>query len=283
MGLHSDLQVIPPRALFGPLATGHRVAALTLKSSNRKTGPIPVSTSTAAFCPVACPLRSDRQTGCYATGGPQGIHWRAVTAGARGQTWPEFCRAVADLPPGQLWRHNVAGDLPGNGRILYGGRCDQLVRANSGRRGFTYTHYPVTGGTRASVENRETVALMNTGGFTVNLSANDLAHADLLADTGAGPVCTLLVNGDRGQLTPAGRPVAVCPAVLSDSVTCHSCGLCQKPGHPIIGFPVHGAGARSASGVATGAGPGQSGFLHFAIVALLAIIGSAVAGAFERK
>jgi len=37
------------------------------KSSNRKTGPIPVTTSPVETCPTSCPLKNN---GCYAEGGP---------------------------------------------------------------------------------------------------------------------------------------------------------------------------------------------------------------------
>ncbi len=47
---------------------------LTSKSSNAKTGPIPVSTSTAAWCPDSCPLKG---AGCYGNGGPLAIQWKA--------------------------------------------------------------------------------------------------------------------------------------------------------------------------------------------------------------
>lgn len=48
---------------------------LTMKSSNVKTGPIPVSTTGAQSCPNACSLKG---SGCYAEGGPLGMHWRKV-------------------------------------------------------------------------------------------------------------------------------------------------------------------------------------------------------------
>ena len=50
--------------------------ALTMVSRNVKTGPIPVSTTTAKSCPANCPLVNN---GCYGAGGPVAIHWRKVT------------------------------------------------------------------------------------------------------------------------------------------------------------------------------------------------------------
>lgn len=45
----------------------------TLASGNKKTGPIPVSTTIDTTCPSACPLKSG---GCYAKHGPLAIVWR---------------------------------------------------------------------------------------------------------------------------------------------------------------------------------------------------------------
>ena len=79
---------------------------LTIKSENVKTGPIPVSTSSAETCPPACPLAG---AGCYAQSGKLSIHWRKVSAAERGEPWHEFLARIRQLPPGQIWRHNQAG------------------------------------------------------------------------------------------------------------------------------------------------------------------------------
>ncbi len=212
---------------------------LTLKSANAKTGPIPVSTTSALSCSDTCPFKGN---GCYAESGPLALHWRAVTAGDRGLTWPEFCDEISRLPDGQLWRHNQAGDLPGLGDYINPAAMQLLIDANKGKRGFTYTHKPAT------PENLELVRAANAAGFTVNLSANNLAHADTLADTGAGPVVTVLpINAPAKMTTPAGRPVITCPAQTRDDVSCADCQLCARADRPtIIGFLAHGTGAKKA-------------------------------------
>ena len=219
---------------------------LTLKSGNRKVGPIPVSTTSLASCPDACPLKAG---GCYAKGGPLAIHWRKVTEGAAGDDFETFTAKVASLPDGQLWRHNQAGDRPGHGDAIDGRQLGQLVAANAGKRGFTYTHKPMT---RAA--NREAVQAANAGGFTVNLSANTLAEADTLAGLGIAPVVVVLdaPEGERmDTVTPEGRKVATCPATYRDDVTCASCQLCQRRDRKVIvGFPAHGAAKRKAAAIA---------------------------------
>ena len=207
---------------------------LTLKSANAKTGPIPVSTTERDSCPTDCAMRA----GCYAASGPLALHWAAVSAGTRGTSWGQFVQAIAALPEGQLWRHNQAGDLPQAGGTIDAVKLGQLVAANQGRRGFTYTHHR----DRASLA---WVKHANAWGFTVNLSANDLQDADVLAETGAGPVVVVLPSTQTENTeTPAGRKVVVCPATQRDDVSCATCQLCQRQRSTIVGFPAHGTRKR---------------------------------------
>ena len=208
---------------------------LSPKSANAKTGPIPVSTTTKETCPVDCAMRA----GCYASSGPLALHWNAVSEGSRGTDWQTFCDAIASLPEGQLWRHNQAGDLPGDGKTVDPHALGYLVAANRGRRGFTYSHY-------RDGASLSWIKACNDWGFTVNLSGNDLDDADRLADTGAGPVvCVLPSTQTENTVTPKGRKVVVCPATQRDDVSCATCQLCQRANRTtIVGFPAHGTRKR---------------------------------------
>jgi len=221
----------------------------TAKSQNVKTGPIPTTVTSAATCPEACPLKAK---GCYAQGGPLAIHWRAVTSGKRGGSLQALCDNIAALPDGTLWRHNVAGDLPGEGDAIDKASMLALIEANTGKRGFTYTHKPPHLGDNAAI-----IAQSNAEGFTINLSANTLAHADQLAALNIGPVVVVqdAVEGTRADtVTPGGRKVATCPATYRDDVTCATCGLCASTTRKVIvGFPAHGAAKRAAANIAKGA------------------------------
>lgn len=224
---------------------------LTLKSTNAKTGPIPVSTTSAESCPPECPFIG---AGCYAKSGPLALHWAKVTAGSRGDSFDALCSSVAAFPSGTLWRHNQAGDLPGTGSAVDGKALRALTKANAGRRGFTYTHKPVLSGPRAAA-NRKVIAAANVAGFTVNLSANNPAQADALAALGIAPVaCVIPSDMPEKALTPEGRTIVACPAQTRDNVTCASCGLCARRERRdiIIGFYAHGSGAKKADAIARG-------------------------------
>lgn len=207
---------------------------LTLKSANVKTGPIPVSTTERDSCPTDCNMRD----ACYAATGPLALHWAAVSNGTRGTSWGQFCETVAAMPAGQLWRHNQAGDLPHVDGTVDAVKLGQLVAANAGRRGFTYSHHRDA----ASIA---WIRHANAWGFTVNLSANDLADADMLADYAAGPVVVVLPSTQTtNTTTPAGRTVVICPATQRDDVSCATCQLCQRQRSTIVGFPAHGTKKR---------------------------------------
>jgi hypothetical protein len=225
---------------------------LTLKSRNAKTGPIPVSTTSSGTCPDACPFKAGN--GCYAEASPSVADiWRETDAGQFSTDLHGFTANIAALPEGTLWRHNQAGDLPGEGNVIDQGALQAIVDANAGRKGFTYIHKPVDTG--ANANNAIAIAAANSEGFTINLSANNLAHADQLAGLRIAPVVVVLPSAIQGNVriaTPQGRRVVVCPATYRANITCASCGLCQvRDRKVIVGFPAHGAGAKKASAVAS--------------------------------
>ena len=220
-------------------------AHLTLKSRNKKVGPVPVSTTSRNSCPTDCPFKNN---GCYAANFPLASFWNKVDAGEAGADWDTFCKQIANLPDGQFWRHNQAGDLPGDGIAISSPKLQALIDANQGKRGFTYTHYQ-------PYEHINDVLIKNSNrdGFTINLSANNLEHADELADLDIGPVVVVLPadHNKRNVNTPGGRNVVTCPATYRSDISCATCQLCQKRDRKsIVGFPAHGAARRKASAVA---------------------------------
>lgn len=215
------------------------------RSGNEKTGPIPVSMSERATCPDHCSFKgideNGKLRGCYAEGWPMRTHWDKVAE--RGVTWTEFCELVRALPEGQLWRHNQAGDLPGENNELDGAALAELVLANTGRRGFTYTHKP---------RNREALAMANRNGFTINVSCDSLEQVDTTIGKGS-PVVVVLPMLEKGEVeskvtyTPGGNRVVTCPAQWRET-SCAECGLCAVSDRSYaIGFRAHGIAKRRTS------------------------------------
>ncbi len=221
--------------------------AFVRSSKNRKTGPIPISMSPKVTCPSSCPLRGN---GCYAEHGPLGWQWDRLSSGETGVSWQAFLQAVRHLPEHALWRHNVSGDLPGNGEKINRKMLADLVSANTGKRGFTYSHK------HATQDNLAAIRAANRSGFTINLSANTLEEADTLAREKGGP----------GGRDPAGRFRVPPRRAHPRRPECHHLPRelpGRRPVHElrpvrrsyrtaIIGFPAHGPAFRRAERVALG-------------------------------
>ena len=217
------------------------------KSSNAKTGPIPVTSTSRDSCPSTCPLKD--AGGCYGENYGLNFHWNALDAGKRGTDLSGLCASIAALPDNQLWRGNQVGDLPHNDGAIDAAALGQLVQANIGKRGFTYTHH------LPEFENNAFwIAAANQWGLTINLSANDAAQADTYAEMGIAPVVCLLpadAVAHKTVTTPGGRKIVVCPAFANDDLTCADCQLCQRQNRPIIGFPAHGTKSARVIAIAT--------------------------------
>ncbi len=212
---------------------------ITRKSSNKKTGPIPVTTTESASCPPSCPFIN---AGCYAKSGPLALHWRRVSSGERGTDWQGLCDFVQSLPDQQLWRHNQAGDLPHLHGVIDHAKLAHLVVANTGRRGFTYTHHTL------SPENVSMLTRANRQGFTVNASTESLDRADHAMSLGLPAVTVVRNDKPVPKRSPAGNRVVVCPAQTRSDVACSDCQLCSKADRGcIVAFLAHGTQAKKVN------------------------------------
>jgi len=160
----------------------------TLVSGNRKTGPIPVTTTEKSSCPDSCPFKKN---GCYAEYGPLNYHWMNVEK--LGISALELLKKIKKLPKFQLWRHNQAGDLPHYEGKIDSVFLDALTQANKGKRGFTYTHHEL------NADNVTAIKKANRGGFTVNVSANNMAQAIDYQYKGLPVVCVVPSNTEKNH------------------------------------------------------------------------------------
>jgi len=217
--------------------------ALNPTSSNAQLGPIPASTTEPKSCPSTCPLKDV----CYAKFHFQGAHWRKVSE--TGLLWAEFLSAVRKIVRGQIWRHNVSGDLPADaeGNINLED-VRGLVVANRGRRGYTYTHHLLNDHNLAIIKEA------NNNGFTINASCESVNVADYVM-TVLGIPAVAVVNSEESRrffTTTNGRKVVVCPAKIHDNVTCSTCGICANPNRSVVvAFPAHGTAKKKTNSIVT--------------------------------
>lgn len=212
----------------------------TPKSSNAKTGPIAVTTTSSNSCPATCPFNNGG--GCYAASGPLALHWRAVSKGERGGDLSYLVDAVsrAKLPAGSLVRLNQAGDLPHNGGTINFEVLRQLQAIFGRLRPFTYTHHKQTR------QNLLSVQWANMAGMTVNLSCDSEAQASLRHREGFPSVCVVRSDDQRRSWQDDhGVRFQTCPAQLKDGVTCQTCQLCTRADRAcVVAFRAHGTGKR---------------------------------------
>ena len=208
----------------------------TRLSRNKKTGFIPVSTSEEDSCPSSCPLK-DKNV-CYAKRGKARMIWQEVATGINkrwdkpfNNDYDSFIKEIRRLPTGQLWRHNQAGDLAhtGNNETIAFNLLKQLVKANKGKNGFTYTHKT------KQKDNFNKIKYANENGFTINLSANNLKDADQLKKYNL-PIATI-VGSKPVTTTPDGHKIKMCPNQKNKSITCEICKWCSRSDRKfIVGF-----------------------------------------------
>lgn len=219
---------------------------IVLESSNSKVGAIPITNSHRGSCPDACPLKYGK--GCYAEHGYYTkLNWNKIDSGERGTDWCTFVSDISKLKPLQLWRHNVSGDLPKDNKNkdnIDAEKLKQLVEANEGKRGFTYTHYAL------NRHNLDAIKSANNSGFTINVSANNLKQAQEYFSKEL-PTVTIVSESKHGTEWRKLDNVVQCPAEYLDT-NCKECGLCQKKDRKVIvGFTVHGKGIKHADLIAS--------------------------------
>lgn len=218
------------------------------KSGNSKISapdkPMSATMTVSSSCAPTCPLIDG---GCYAKNSFVGMHWRKLDREG-GASLEALCVWIKDKAS-KVWRHNVAGDLPHRLGTISARALRAIVQANSGKRGFTYTHHVLSDDNIAAIEHA------NANGFTVNVSTNTPGEADEAKRKTSAPVVTLLPSDApiKGNVTPEGRKITVCPAEYIDGMACAKCELCAIPTREtIIGFRAHGTKKGTVNAISKG-------------------------------
>ena len=221
-------------------------SALTLKSSNKKTGKIVVSTTSRSSCPTTCPLIGEN--GCYNEAGfHTRLHWDYITAGKRGLPELQFIKAVSKLKAGSLFRHNIGGDLWHQGGEIRSDLLQKLAAATRHlKAAWTYTHH------LRSKPNLRAIKMATNMGFTINLSTEVKSEAASFAKKGYPVVCVVPEDAPA-KFEVDGVVFRQCPATFNGSPTqCKTCGggtpLCARGDREfVVTFPVHGGHAKAAA------------------------------------
>lgn len=244
----------------------HQFVHLALKSSNIKTGKIPVTTTPRSTCPAECVHKG---SSCYFENGGSAIFWSHLDDAARNggihahtdsrgreyrtvaHSWGAFVAMIDSgaIRPG-LARFAQGGDLPGDGRRIDRGALVSFAEASkrAGIRWIVYTHY-IFGSPRLSdlLHNVSALRAAQEAGLNVNVSCDSVAQVDVA--TALGFRTALTESSDwqgPASRTPEGQLLAQCPATYRDEgpgSSCESCGGCalSNANRCTYVFPAHGS------------------------------------------
>jgi len=208
-------------------------AMWTGTTGNSKTGNVPTlwvgstRAESKASC-KGCPMLEDRS--CYAQfGTPMAGHGSMIRAAKTGKDYSLRAALKTSARSAKMARFGAIGD-PGALSARYLRKAMAAVRS-IGLDVIGYTHH---------WHGRPDLA------GSLMASCDTLADADTALAAGYRVAVVLpWDHTERRFATPGGARGVVCPAMLSDRVTCNDCRLCDgsKPG-PVIGFPNHGPQVR---------------------------------------
>lgn len=207
--------------------TKYRFTAL---SDNIKTGPMPNVYSDKTSCPDTCLFIKK----CYPNFGPANIWWSKTN-----DSLDSLIENIGTIKKGKLWRYGVAGDLPGNNRRIDKTALRRIIKANKGKRGFTYTHKPLT---------EDNIAILkesNNNGFTINVSCDTFDQVRNANNLGLPAVVVLPRTTPDKFKIDGNIPVLACPVEKkANKIQCIDCGWCAMPNRSfVVGFHAHGNNA----------------------------------------
>jgi len=173
------------------------VWSLSFPSSNSKTGPIAVSSTSRLTCPSSCVLAGYQ--GCYVKAGfHTRLHLDRLSGGRVGARATAFIRQVMALPAGVLFRHCAACDQwpnPVGSLRIDQGLLIQLARTTGHLRSeLFHTHF------RMGTANQATLRLAAAHGLVVNASTESSSQAAGLERQCIPAVCIVPPNGSAEHI-----------------------------------------------------------------------------------
>lgn len=222
-------------------------------SSNSKTGPIAVTSTSSESCPTSCPfvkiklIDSIKFTfnGCYADYSYTGLQWRKLDV--TGLDYSQLLANIRHLDKFAKLRLNIMGDLAHKDQTILVELFEQLVDVIVKRQLQTilYSHHDL------SIESN-LIAFQKAfdRGLHVNASCESIEQARSAIDNGINAVIVLPVDSIQKTIKAGDMRIVRCPAEYNDRITCSNCMLCAKDrtaSRVVIGFTAHGTAKNKVS------------------------------------
>lgn len=190
---------------------------------NIKLGAMVNTYSTKNTCPTNCTLRGN---GCYAENYPLSKHWKDMEV--TGIDFNQYIHELASLK-NRIIRLNVAGDLPGNKKLLNKKNCVLIAKnIHKSNKVICYTHYNMK-----YKHNRTVLKAMESHVLYVYCSTTSYKQLDEYKALGITRLTTILTEKRKDVIT--------CLAQTKKGTQCIDCLLCAKKSiKRVIGFIPHG-------------------------------------------
>ncbi len=223
------------------MANTNPTAVIAVESSkNSKTGEVSATYATQASCPTTC---SFKNAGCYAESGRSAFTTRRLN-GSMATDTTEIAEIEASLIRGlsgsRPLRVHVVGDSATDAAASIVSSAMSDYEAKAGQPAWTYT--PAWR------------SVQRSSWHTDRVLASCESTADVRTAWERGYSAAIVVADHQSDKSYEldGLRVIPCPQQTGRAANCRDCGLClngsvaSRIGKAVIGFSVHGAGAKKA-------------------------------------
>lgn len=216
-------------------------------SHNKKTGAMPVTSTSMDSCPLSCALYAD----CYGKSGHTRIHWNKLEK--IGIDYNQLMNLINALKKKTAIRFNVVGDLAYANGIIDATKLLKLSNVVKNRMldMILYTHHSID-----NVLNVQALKLAFDKGLYVNISCENVEKAKKALSYGLNAVLVVPIDTLEKHKKIDDIHLVHCPAEYKPHIQCVNCMLCGKnrvQNRIVVAFTAHGTTKKRLSEKLNGA------------------------------
>jgi hypothetical protein len=209
-------------------------------SHNKKTGSMPVTSTSSNSCPLTCGLYKD----CYGKSSYTRIQWDKLDK--KGIDFNQLINLINSLRKNSPIRFNVVGDLTNNDGIVDATKLIKLANTVKNRDldMILYTHLEL------SYLNVKSFQLAFSKGLNINISCEAIDKAKKALNYGLNTVIVLPIGSINKVLKIDDLIVVRCPNEYNAKIQCVKCMLCSKDRvekRVVVAFTAHSTSKKRLS------------------------------------
>jgi len=187
-------------------------------SHNKKTGAMPVTSTSSNSCPLTCGLYND----CYGKSSYTRIQWDKLDK--KGIDFNQLINLINSLRKNSPIRFNVVGDLVNNDGIVDSTKLIKLANTVKNRAldMIIYTHLELC------YLNVKAFQLAFSKGLNINISCETIEKAKKALNYGLNSVIVLPMGSINKVLKIDDLIIVRCPNEYNSKIQCVNCMLCSK-------------------------------------------------------